>query len=181
MLSSFPLFVFDSIDFLCFSQINKRPSNKFSSPYINEEDLLRYTTSDTTSWIRPYFTQNEKRLLLRPCGRSFSCHQISTISSSLPKKDSPNELDTSSSHIVTNSSSSYIISITLPSGEYIHVPLPQKHARKNRSSSTSSSSLIKNRIDPSYCKDSMKPTLFSEDVEKQPIDAINFLSSSHVY
>jgi hypothetical protein len=146
--------------------------------------LLRYTTSESISWIRPYFTQNERRNFLRPCGLSSSCHQICTTLSSdivhLPTKYSPNELDASSSHIVTDSSSSYIISIALPNGEYIHLPLPQKHASEYRSYSASSS-LIKNRIDSSSYKDSLNKTLFPEDVEKQPGNTIDLLSSSHLY
>lgn len=78
-------------------------------------------------------------------------------------------------------SSAYIISLTLPTGEYIHLPLPQKHTEKSRSSST----LIKNRIDPSSYKDSMKTTLLAavddDDDEKKSINRLNFLSSTHLY
>jgi hypothetical protein len=48
-----------------------------------------------------------------------------------PKKDSPNGLDMQSLHDTTTSSSTYIINIILPNGEYVHLPLPQKHAKKS--------------------------------------------------
>ncbi|CAF3908414.1 unnamed protein product, partial [Rotaria sp. Silwood2] len=149
-------------------------------------DLERYTTSEATYWIRPYFTQSEKHNLLRPCGRSASCHEISipfsTISSNvaeLPKTYSPNELDISSSHIITDPSSSYIINITLPNGEYVYLPLPQKHASTCRLSSVSPPK--NNKTDPSSHEDSLKMTLLQEDIKEQPVNKINFLSSLHVY
>ncbi|CAF2480258.1 unnamed protein product [Rotaria sp. Silwood2] len=150
------------------------------------DDLERYTTSEATYWIRPYFTQSEKHNLLRPCGRSASCHEISipfsTISSNvaeLPKTYSPNELDISSSHIITDPSSSYIINITLPNGEYVYLPLPQKHASTCRLSSVSPPK--NNKTDPSSHEDSLKMTLLQEDIKEQPVNKINFLSSLHVY
>ncbi|CAF3484970.1 unnamed protein product [Rotaria sp. Silwood1] len=156
-------------------------SRKFPFSHINKNDLQRYTTSETTSWIRPYFTQNEKPNLLRPCGRSASCHEISIPLSSVPsfvvespKTCSPNQSDTSSSHIITDPTSAYIINITLPNGEYVYLPLPQKRAPNYRISSASSPK--KNKTDPSSHTDSLKMTLLSEEVEKQPVNKIDFLS-----
>ncbi|CAF4445134.1 unnamed protein product [Rotaria socialis] len=65
-------------------QAGKALSRKFPYSQINKDDVQRYKTSETTSWMRPYFTRNEKHHALRPCGPSASCHEISTISSSLP-------------------------------------------------------------------------------------------------
>ncbi|CAF0916733.1 unnamed protein product [Rotaria sordida] len=166
--------------------VEKPLSRKFPFSHINKEDLQRFITSETTSWIRPYFTQNEKHNLLRPCGRSVSCHELSIPFSSIPSNVvevpntySPNELNTSSSHIITDSSSSYNVSIALPNGDYAYLPLPQKQALNYRLSSASSSK--KNKNDPSSHKDSLKMTLFSENVKEQPINRINLLSSSHIY
>lgn len=96
--------------------------------------MHRFATSEATSWIRPYFSRNEKHNLLRPCGPSASCHEISVTLSSLPstvielpENRSSNELDTSSSHIIAESPS-YMISVTLPNGDYAYLPLPQKRA-----------------------------------------------------
>lgn len=156
-----------------------------SALYVNTNDLKRFTTSETTSWIRPYFTQHEKRPFLRPCGRSLSCQQISTevlSSSSTPtttlptKKAPPNGCDTSSSSspIGKGSFSSCMISIKLPTGESIHLPLPQKHARKS-STALISKSLIKNRVH--FIQSTAAPV----DIGKQSMNAINCLSSSYLY
>ncbi|CAF0895864.1 unnamed protein product [Adineta steineri] len=120
---------------------SKSVSKKFSPTYINKDDFQRFITSESTAWIRPYFTQYEKRHILRPCGLAASCHQISTIfpsSSPVPiisqEQDPPSEIDSPSSQNTTNSSSACIINVMLPNGEYIHIPLPQKRASTIRSS-----------------------------------------------
>lgn len=70
--------------------------------------------------MRPFFTQNERRHFLRPCGRSVSCHQISTL---LPlNKITSQETDVFSSRVIT---------VNLSNGEHIYLPLPQKHVLKS--------------------------------------------------
>ncbi|UJR35877.1 hypothetical protein I4U23_028620 [Adineta vaga] len=100
-------------------------SKKFSPSHINQDDLHRFKTSDATSWIRPYFNQYEKRHLLRPRGRAASCHQISSVISSL----SSDVIISSKKYTTGNEiNSSCIVNIALPNGEYLHIPLPQKRA-----------------------------------------------------
>lgn len=85
---------------------------------MHKDDLERYVSSESTYWIRPYFTLNERRHFLRPCGRSASCHHISALL--FPsKRVSSKEVD---------GYCSKIISVDLPNGEQIHLPLPQKRA-----------------------------------------------------
>ena len=168
------------IDLLCpHSQVDRAMSSKFSFSHLNRDDFRQYTTSESTYWIRPYFTQHEKRHQLRPCGRSMSCHQISTSHSSqsspavvvvLPKDISPAQCYASSSNRITN--------IALPNGNYIHLPLPQKH----RSSSALAPS-NRTRVDsPSAPVVSRPTTLFLDGIRKTTGDRTHtHLSSSHLY
>ncbi|CAF1308403.1 unnamed protein product [Rotaria magnacalcarata] len=163
-------------------KVIKSLSRKFQFSHINKDDVQRYKTSETTSWIRPYFTRNEKYHSLRPCGPSASCHEISAISSSLPSTivefpeiHSQKNLDRSSPHNLTQPSS-FIVSVPLPNGESVYLPLPQKRASNYRSSPR-----IKHKIDPSSNLGTLKETLLPESVEEQSTNSINFLSSSHVY
>ncbi|CAF1409507.1 unnamed protein product [Adineta ricciae] len=104
---------------------------KFSPSHINQEDLHRFKTSDTTSWIRPYFAQYEKRALLRPCGRAVSCHQIPCTVPPLSidvikPSDQCTRTEINSSPSSSSAAAACIMNVPLPSGEYLPIPLPQK-------------------------------------------------------
>lgn len=138
------------------------------------------TTSEATYWIRPYFSQYKKRQLLRPCGHSLSYQDIPTERTSLStnsdqqsRKDLPNKFDILplSSQNESDSLSSYIISINLPTGDCIHLPLPQKH----RSTTTTKPLIHNNRVRL------MKPNGLSHQDESQLMNNINCLPSSHLY
>ena len=128
-----------------FPLITYQMCSKIPLLQINKND---YKTSETTHWLQPYFTRNEKHILSRPCGHSSSCHELPTRFSSVSSEMNPfycnNELNTLSLHNTTDlslPSSSYIIRITSPNGEYIYLPLSQKSASNYQSSSLLSTSV----------------------------------------
>ncbi|CAF1251714.1 unnamed protein product [Rotaria sordida] len=138
--------------------VNQPMKKKFSIRTPNNDNLYSYNISEAIYWIRPYFTLNRKRHLLRPCTRSASCHQLST------KFSSSDNLSPSSRF--TTYRSPYFVIINLPNGENLHIPLPHKH--ESRCQVLSSRQLLKN-------------TLFPRDTEKQNINKLKLLSSSHIY